>query len=553
MTDIILTKEQNKALEILLTTNDNVFITGGAGTGKTFLINRFVEELNKSKPNHTCYKVASTGVSALLAGGITIHSFFGIGAPNTIQELLFNFRRFSATNPIIKDKIRSTDVLIIDEISMVNDYILNGIEQICRTENGSTEPWGGIRIICVGDFAQLPPINQFLPWINKKIEPNQIRWAFNSTAWSISNFRSIILKDIVRTSDVLFSSVLNQVREGNVTNNEVKNFLQSRITNKVEKDFNGVILFSKREDVNIYNETKLNELDGPEMVYETEYWINPDYDNISPDTYKNFFSISETLKIRTGALVMMKINDTLDWSYSNGSMGVVTNFDEETIFVKLFSNDIELEVRKFSFCINNAEGETVVYAKNFPLILAWAMTIHKAQGMTTDKILVQLNDIFAAGQAYVALSRVTTREGLFISDYNLKKIYMHEDVKSFYNKLASERQSELIIIIKEIISSNEFLASRRAYQQIKASMIESKTVYIQRFDKIIGSCVITDFNYNYPEKCGLFKITVESFKPLDLPCPPTFNRYEQKCSELGWYTAVLSEQKPKRIIRKKIS
>lgn len=402
-----LTVCQQNALEFL-NGDKNVFLTGVAGSGKSFLLQHYLKDKNrKSYP-----VVASTGAAAVLVKGVTFHSFFGLGImegglARTIEKALKDKR--------LGKRLKRTVSIVIDEISMINGQALLAAEKICSLVRESDLPWGGIKIIAVGDFGQLPPVNAY---------GTAKDWAFLSDAWTRSEFKVAYLRTVMRSKDEEFLAVLNFIRDGDV-NETVTNFLNNRLADPGQ-EFKGTRLFSHRQSVEDYNVERLEELPGKLEIFKTEYLGASRY----LEQIKKSAPIPEVLQLKLGALVMMRKNDPA-LKFVNGSLGTITDILPNRLDVRLLSG-LTVSLEKESFTSLDAEGKEVAVATNFPVNLAWATTIHKSQGITLDAAAMDLSKVFEAGQAYVALSRVRSAEGLFLTAWNPKAIRASSEVKTFH-------------------------------------------------------------------------------------------------------------------------
>ncbi len=410
-----LTPCQAKALDVL-ERQGNVFLTGAAGTGKSFLLQHYLA----NKPAEHFPIVASTGAAAVLVGGRTFHSFFGLGILEGGIEAAIS--RALKSGKVI-NRLSRASAVIIDEISMLSGTTLQAAEAVAREARKSNEPWGGLRIIAVGDFAQLPPIT---PGMQTK------DWAFLHPVWALSDFQPALLTTVMRTQDQEFLQILNYIREG-VVNEEVCAFLDHR--QAIEGDeLTGTRLYPHRAQAEAFNMQRIQELPGVMYSFETEY--------VGKDLYiesaKKSVPIPGTLLLKIGALVMMRKNDsTGGMLYVNGSLGEVQDITSDLLKVRLFSGDsIEVEREKFSYL--DGEGNEVVAAWNFPVTLAWGTTIHKAQGASFDRMIIDIQRLWEPGQAYVALSRVRSGDGLHIERWSREAIKAEPLVTDFYNKLADQ-------------------------------------------------------------------------------------------------------------------
>jgi ATP-dependent DNA helicase PIF1 len=390
---------------------DNIFLTGVAGSGKSFLVRHFL----KTKDPKTFPVLASTGAAAILVGGRTFHSFFGLGImqggfDETVDRALKNKK-------LIK-RIQKTEGVVIDEVSMLSGPTLRAAETISRLALKKDAPWGGLKIITVGDFAQLPPVNP---------HSRQKEWAFLDRVWQNSSFNSQVLKTIMRTRDEHFVKILDSVRQG-IVSNEVAAFLKSKIAS-VSEDFEGTRLFPRRDQAENYNLTRLERISGKAHTSETIYAGDSKF----IEDLKRHAPVPNVLSLKVGALVMMRLNDAKS-RWVNGSLGVIKSISENLLKISLLDGGLA-EVEKVSFSLLNAEGKEVASAQNFPVNLAYASTIHKAQGLTLDKISVDLKNLWEPGQAYVALSRVRSPEGLFISDWAPSSIITDPSVSRFNEEI----------------------------------------------------------------------------------------------------------------------
>jgi ATP-dependent DNA helicase PIF1 len=409
-----LTPCQQIAVQCLEKSDDNIFLTGVAGSGKSYVIDTFI----KGKDRKLVPVVASTGAAAVLLGGRTFHSYFGVGilegGPEvTVKRALENVR-------VVK-RLKKAHTVVIDEVSMLPGQVLKVAEEICRrARHQMQQPWGGIRIVAVGDFAQLPPVNRH--GIAKD-------WAFRDEVWGQSQFKDVLLKTVVRTKDPKFLSVLNQAREG-VAEGELADFLESRQVD-VPYDFEATRLYPFRQDVEAYNLTRLSELAGEPKRFPTIYVGEERFLPI----IKREAPVPEVINLKKGAFVMIRQNDP-SGNWVNGSLGTISYLTDEVVEVKLVSG-LNVSIEPVEFSLLNAEGMTIATAKNFPLNLAYATTIHKAQGMTLDRVVTRLMALWEPGQGYVAMSRAKSSEGLFVAGWEPKSFVMDPAVREFYAQLYS--------------------------------------------------------------------------------------------------------------------
>jgi ATP-dependent DNA helicase PIF1 len=412
-----LNQEQKAALEIL-NRRENIFLTGPAGSGKSFLMNAYLSSLEKRIPI-----LASTGAAAILVGGRTFHSFFGLGileggVTKTVERALKNRRLIS--------RIKKAESVVIDEISMISGPTFSAAEQISRKIRNNSSPWGGLRIIAVGDFAQLPPVNPFTP---------HKEWAFLDETWESSQFNPILLRESMRSKHPEFLEVLNEIRLGR-TSSTVKNFLDTRTQSQASLEFldDLTCLFPFRDRVESHNLERLAEIKETEHSFETNY----SGEEKDIEMFKKHSPLPDVIQIKKRALVMLRQNDP-EGRWVNGTTGQIEKISSDFLTIRLHSGkfkDESFDIPKTEFTLLNAEGDPVVVAKNFPVTLAWAMTIHKAQGATLSRMRVDLRKLWEPGQAYVALSRARNPDEVFLDGWSPSAIFADPAVAQFHSAIS---------------------------------------------------------------------------------------------------------------------
>jgi len=404
-------------------TNKNIFLTGRAGTGKT----TFLHTLKTLSPKRMIV-VAPTGVAAINAGGVTIHSFFQLSfgpiLPKNIaidpfsnehsdKQTQSGEKRFSREKINI---IKSLDLLVIDEISMVRADILDGIDEVLRKYKNRFEPFGGVQLLMIGDLQQLAPIAKEDEWDILKVYYENA-YFFSSKSLQKTRYISIELKHIYRQSDIKFINILNKVRENIIDAETLEELGKRHIPNFNPSDDEGYItLTTHNYQSQEINESKLKKLPG--KLHSFQATIEDDFPE---NTYPTEFNL--TLKI--GSQVMFIKNDSsYDKLFFNGKIGTISDIDDDTIYVKCPKEDkiiptqkVEWHNTKYSINQETKEISETIAGKfiQYPLKLAWAITIHKSQGLTFEKAIIDANSAFAHGQVYVALSRCKTLEGLVLS------------------------------------------------------------------------------------------------------------------------------------------
>ena len=392
-------------------TGVNVFLTGKAGTGKT----TFLRRLKERSPKRMIV-VAPTGVAAINAGGVTIHSFFQFPLAPYVPGSSFNTKderfRFSKEKKRI---IRTLDLLVIDEISMVRADLLDQIDAVLRLHKDRNRPFGGVQLLMIGDLSQLAPVARESDWTLLR-EYYTTPYFFGSKALQQTKHVTIELQHVYRQTDTTFVDILNEVRENRLTANGLA-MLNSRYC-KEEKVLNseGVIrLTTHNLTANNYNEQRMDSLKGKRYTYEAE---------ITGTFPESSYPAEKTLELKKGCQVMFLKNDTQGARYYNGKLGIITSLDDDHIKVRGLDDDTEVEVtpdiwtnaryvidKESKEIREEIDGEF----RQYPLRLAWAITVHKSQGLTFDRAVIDVNAAFAAGQVYVALSRLRSLEGLLLT------------------------------------------------------------------------------------------------------------------------------------------
>ena len=410
---IILTSCQERAYSALQG-SDNVFVTGGAGSGKSFLVRYFL----RGKDTKEFPVLASTGAAAVLVGGRTFHSFFGLGIMEGGVEA--TVEKASRNRQVVR-RLKKISGFIVDEVSMLSGPTLKAAELIARRVRESDLPWGGLRVVAVGDFAQLPPV--------ERTTSATRGWAFLDPVWSWSGFQTCYLRTQTRCRDEDYMRILASIREGVVTA-EVKAYLNGKVS-KPAADFDGTRLFPRRDETERFNLSRLENLRSPAQRFETIY----SGDAKSVETLKKYAPVPESLILKEGALVMLRQNDPIG-RWVNGSTGHIEKIHPNRLQITLL-NGRHIEIEKASFSLMSAEGETVAAAVNYPVTLAWASTIHKAQGATLDRMAVNLSQLWEPGQAYVALSRLTSGHELCIESWEERSIRVDPSVVRFYSDFSA--------------------------------------------------------------------------------------------------------------------
>jgi ATP-dependent DNA helicase PIF1 len=403
-----------------LAKGSSIFLTGVAGTGKTSIIKFFMKAYeNKRKIAVT----STTGTSALLLNGTTIHSYLGIGYGNSSVDSLVN--KICGWN-WLRQRWLQLECLFIDEISMMDPDLFDKLEEIARIVRNDKRPFGGIQIVLSGDFLQLPCVGTD-------------RFCFQSKSWNKCIDHTVYLNEIIRQSDTEFQQVLNKIRVGNI-DDEVQNILNSRIGIKLENEYGiqPTKLYSTNRNVDRVNNEELDNLatDCRQFYeYEMDIMVYSGVTNkvVARDKFIKYCTAQKILHLCKGAQVMLLKNLDLQNGLANGSRGVITDFVGDMPVVR-FLNGIE-QVIDYNVWEVEENDKKILRAQQIPLKVAYAITIHKCQGCSLDYAEVDLSEIFEYGQAYVALSRVKSLQGLSIMDINYESLQAHPDAVDYYESL----------------------------------------------------------------------------------------------------------------------
>ena len=431
--------ELELALQFIEKTDRNLFITGKAGTGKTTFLHQI-----KKKSLKRMVIVAPTGVAAINAKGVTIHSFFqmpfGPILPNQIANTSNAQRKFSKTKI---DIIKSLDLVIIDEISMVRADLLDGIDQVMRRYKNRNKVFGGAQILMIGDLQQLAPVVRPNEWSLLQAHYNTI-YFFSSKAYQEANVVSIELKHIYRQKNEDFIKILNEIRTDTLSD------MSAKILNKnynpsfsPTKEEGYITLTTHNNRANLINESELNKLKIKSSFFKAE---------ISGKFSENAYPNAERLELKVGAQVMFIKNDSsTDKRYYNGKIGIITAISKESVTVKCANEIDEIVTEKetwsnINYSINEEtkaiKEEMIGAFSQIPLRLAWAITIHKSQGLTFEKAIIDAEASFAHGQTYVALSRCTSLEGLVLKTPITSSAIINDSTVSVFNESVEENHPD---------------------------------------------------------------------------------------------------------------
>lgn len=436
-------------LQFINQTQKSIFLTGKAGTGKTTLLREIIATTHKST-----VVVAPTGIAALNAGGVTIHSMFQLPfsafipsyqeASQFTETVKFEnketLRRHFKMNNVKRNVIRNMELLIIDEVSMLRADLLDAIDFMMQTVRKNSRPFGGVQVLFIGDLLQLPPVIRDEEWRTLR---NYYKGKFFFHSHVIQQYPPLYieLSKIYRQSDDTFISVLNNLRNNQITPEDIQ------VLNKyVQPDFDlknnpgYITLTTHNAKADSINEQAINDLSGNEFSYQPF---------VVGDFPEKIFPVEENLKLKVGAQVMFVKNDlSFDKRYFNGKMGIVKSLSPQEIFVHFPEENKTIEVEKYEwknirYKVNDLnkeiEEEVLGTFAHYPLKLAWAITVHKSQGLTFEKAALDVSQVFLPGQAYVALSRLTSLNGLILlSPLQMNGISNDQDVMDYALNKATE-------------------------------------------------------------------------------------------------------------------
>jgi len=460
---------QKKALDILKL-GKNVFVTGAAGSGKTHLINEYIAYLKKHDIDIAI--TASTGIAATHMGGVTIHSWSGMGIKSSLTE--HDLDQLEEKQYLWK-RFERVKVLIIDEISMLHHFRLDMVDKIAKRLKRNDKPFGGMQIVLCGDFFQLPPVSRMG-------EP-ETHFVYKADSWGGAGFTVCYLTEQFRQKDDVTIGILNDIRGGEVSD-ETREHLKSRYKIKT-LDIEPTRLFTHNADVDVLNDTELGKL----AAEETEYVMVSRGREALVETLKKSCLAPQKLRLREGARVMC-VKNNMEAGFVNGTLGVVVSCEKNEDPVIKTTRGETITISRATWQIEE-EGKVKAEISQFPLRLAWAITVHKSQGMSLDAVEVDLSKSFEPGMGYVALSRVRSLEGLTILGINETAFRVHGEVLEFdstWRGLSSEAEDILLDLnTKELErKQSEFLKSITPAQKEKKISTYEKTAELVRDKKSLS-------------------------------------------------------------------
>ena len=435
-------------LRFINQTHRSVFLTGKAGTGKTTLLREIIQTTHKNT-----VVVAPTGIAALNAGGVTIHSMFqlpfGGFIPDNSAPHFSDTVKFETKNTLVrhfkmsglkKSVIRNMELLIIDEVSMLRADLLDAIDFMMQSVRKKKTPFGGVQVLFIGDLLQLPPVIRDEEWSTLK-KYYKGKFFFHSHVIQQNPPLYIELSKIFRQTDDVFISILNNLRNNQISQEDIKNlneYVQPNFDLKANKGY--ITLTTHNAKADAMNAQALQDLEGKLETFK------PD---VVDDFPEKIFPIEQNLQLKVGAQVMFVKNDlSLEKRYFNGKMGFIKSLSKEEILVHFPEENKTIEVEKYEWqnirykvneMTKEIDEEVLGTFVHYPIKLAWAITVHKSQGLTFDKAALDVSQVFLPGQAYVALSRLRSLKGLILlSPLRMNGISNDQDVMDYYLNKATE-------------------------------------------------------------------------------------------------------------------
>ncbi len=477
----------------LLKTGKNIFLTGQPGSGKTHTINEYVLWLRSQgiEPAIT----ASTGIAATHIGGMTIHSWSGLGIKKMLIERDLEQLKESSS---VRRRLCKTNILIIDEVSMLEARTLDNVNIICKTLRDDQRPFGGLQLVLVGDFFQLPPVNNGNDLIN---------FAYQSDAWQEAGLTVCYLSQQFRHEDESLSKVLTDIRQADKSLEEIyKKLSECLLDDQSQTEFDQLTsrLFSHNIDVDRLNSDLLHQIEDEEQVFTM---TGRGAANALANLKRSCLS-PEELRLKIGARVMFTKNN-YERGYINGMLGEVVAWHEEDGWpVIRLIDDEELVAYPDEWLVSDG-SHTIARVSQVPLRLAWAMTVHKSQGMTLDSAIVDLTNAFAYGQGYVALSRVKSFAGLKIIGLNKRALEVDPNVK-FQDQLFKQASLNAEANLESTTKANLELLEKKFVSDCnvngKAKVKKDKAVKTSTFETTLT--LLKENNFSVAKVAELRNVTL---------------------------------------------
>lgn len=402
---------QSTALDILKM-GRNVFLTGAPGTGKTHVLRGYVRYLR----DRGVFPVlaAPTGIAASHIGGMTLHACFGLGHVEHLPTPAYLKRALG--KPLVRRRLSGMQVLIVDEVSMLSPVLFMTMDLMLRAAKGKDVPFGDVQVVLSGDFFQLPPVSR---------TREEIRYAWQTPLWEELALHTCYLHEVYRQRDGELLTLLEEIRCGNVSEGSM-DCLRRRYRRRPEVTVEPTKLYTHNADIDRINAERLDALAGRPATFVAR-------EQGPAEKTKKILSsslLSTVLQLKVGASVMF-IKNSPDGDFINGTLGTVVEFDEEDGYPHVETATGVIHARPLEWQLEDEEGKTEARVTQVPLRLAWAITVHKSQGMTLDAAEIDLSKTFEAGQGYVALSRLKSMEGLMLMGMNQVALLVDEQVSAY--------------------------------------------------------------------------------------------------------------------------
>ena len=527
-------------LRFINQTQRSVFLTGKAGTGKTTLLREIIETTHKNT-----VVVAPTGIAALNAGGVTIHSLFQLpfggflpdnSAPDFSESTKFEtkatLRRHFKMSGLKKSVIRNMELLIIDEVSMLRADLLDAMDFMMQTVRKKNSPFGGVQVLFIGDLLQLPPVIRDDEWRTLK-NYYKGKFFFHSQVVQQNPPLYIELDKIFRQTDDAFISVLNNLRNNQISKEDIatlNQYVQPNFDLKANKGY--ITLTTHNAKADTMNTEALDVLEGKEWLYSPE---------ITGDFPDKIYPVDEVLRLKEGAQIMFVKNDlSFDKKYFNGKMGVIKSLSTKEILVHFPEENKTIEVEKYEwqnirYKVNDTtkeiEEEVLGTFVHYPIKLAWAITVHKSQGLTFDKVIANLGAAFASGQVYVALSRCTSFSGLILkSRIEQNAIKTDPRVLEF-----AQNETPETLIVQELNSGKAdyyYSKSRESFKQLDFNEAFTYFTKALKFRNDIETDVFRRFFTVYASKLSSYKNKTIEFQESIKEFSKSIENYEERIINL---------------------
>ncbi|MFY7810828.1 MAG: helix-turn-helix domain-containing protein [Flavobacterium sp.] len=470
------TKEAEYVLQFINLTQQNIFLTGKAGTGKTTLLREIVKNTHKKT-----VIVAPTGIAAINAGGVTIHSMFqlpfGCFVPSYTSEDYATYTKVENKNTIYKhfkfsgqkrNVLLNLELLIIDEVSMLRPDLLDAIDFVLQKIKRNTMAFGGVQVLFIGDLLQLPPIIKPDEWQILK-DYYKGKFFFHAQVFQNQQPLYIELEKIYRQQDMTFVDILNNLRNNILTQEDrtiLEKYINPRFDTKVNKGYITITTHNNKADY--INKNELIAIEQPSVKFHA---------TVTGEFPQHQYPIEEVLEFKIGAQVMFIKNDpTPEKRYFNGKMGFITTLNSEEIVVHFPEENVYINVEMYEwnnikYSLNESskeiEEEVLGTFVQYPIRLAWAITVHKSQGLTFEKAVLDVSDVFVAGQLYVALSRLTSLNGLVLMNHlNMNGITNEQDVMEYANNKADQQTIENNLSYQKLKYSFDYFTECFEYRNL---------------------------------------------------------------------------------------